>query len=61
MRPLRFEISRRVPPVLRVDFMADRAYVVIPANYKCKQNGKLIQETGSMLAIAVQKARPVGA
>ena len=38
-----------------VDVTADRAYVVIPANYKFKQNGKAVQETGSTLTIALQK------
>jgi ketosteroid isomerase-like protein len=40
---------------LHVDITADRAYVVVPANYKFKQNGKLTQETGSLLTIALQK------
>ena len=41
---------------LHVDVTADRAYVVVPANYKFKKNGKLVQETGSMLTIALQKS-----
>lgn len=38
-----------------VDVTADRAYVVVGANYKYKQNGKAVQETGSTLTIALQK------
>ena len=41
---------------LHVDVTADRAYVVVPVNYKFKKNGKLVQETGSMLTIALQKS-----
>jgi ketosteroid isomerase-like protein len=41
---------------LHVDVTADRAYVVVPANYKYKQNGKAVQETGSTLTIALQKS-----
>jgi hypothetical protein len=41
---------------LHVDVTADRAYVVVPANYKFKQNGKVVQETGSTLTIALQKS-----
>ena len=41
---------------LHVDVTGDRAYVVVPANYKFKKNGKLVQETGSMLTIALQKS-----
>ena len=40
---------------LHVDVTADRAYVVVPATYKFKQNGKLNQETDSLLTIALQK------
>jgi hypothetical protein len=40
---------------LHIDVTADRAYVVVPANYKFNQKGKQIQETGSMLTIALQK------
>jgi ketosteroid isomerase-like protein len=41
---------------LHVDVTADRACVVILANYKYKQNGKAMQETGSTLTIALQKS-----
>jgi hypothetical protein len=41
---------------LHVDVIADRAYVVVRANYRFKQNGKWVQETGSMLTIALQKS-----
>jgi ketosteroid isomerase-like protein len=41
---------------LHVDVTGDRAYVVVPANYKFKKKGKLVQETGSMLTIALQKS-----
>jgi ketosteroid isomerase-like protein len=39
-----------------VDVPADRAYVVVPTNYKFKQDGKRVQETGSTLVIALQKS-----
>ena len=39
-----------------VDVMADRAYVVVPANFTYKQKGKPAKETGSMLTISLQKA-----
>jgi hypothetical protein len=39
----------------RVDITADRAYVVVPANYTFKQKGKLVKETGSMLTLVLQK------
>lgn len=38
-----------------IDIAGDRAYVVVPANYKFKQKGKLVREIGSMLTIALQK------
>ena len=38
-----------------VDVAADHAYVVVPANYAFKEKGKPVQETGSMLTIALQK------
>ena len=38
-----------------IDIAADRAYVVIPANYTFKMKGKPVKETGSMLTIALQK------
>ena len=40
---------------VHVDITTDRAYVVVPANYKFEKNGKLVQEIGSMLTIALQK------
>jgi ketosteroid isomerase-like protein len=40
---------------LHVDVTADRAYVVVPANYQFKKKEKLVRETGSMLTIALQK------
>jgi ketosteroid isomerase-like protein len=42
-----------------VDVTADRAYVVISANYVFKKNGKPVQEIGSMLTVALQKG-PTG-
>jgi len=39
-----------------VDVSGDRAYVVVPANYKFKKNGKPVQEVGSILTIALQKS-----
>ena len=41
---------------LHVDITTDRAYVVVLANYKFKKNGKSVQETSSMLTIALQKS-----
>jgi NADH dehydrogenase/NADH:ubiquinone oxidoreductase subunit G len=38
-----------------VDVTADRAYVVVPANYAYKQKGKPVNETGSLLTLALQK------
>jgi len=38
-----------------VDVNADRAYVVVPADYSYKQKGKAMKETGSTLTIALQK------
>lgn len=38
-----------------VDITADRAYVVVPANFTFKQKGKLVKETGSALTFALQK------
>ena len=38
-----------------VDVAADHAYVVVPANYAFKEKGKPVQETGSLLTIALQK------
>lgn len=39
-----------------VDVTADRAYVVIPANYSFKQNGKLVSEAGSIITLTLQKS-----
>ncbi|MGQ0620554.1 MAG: hypothetical protein ACT4QA_11650 [Panacagrimonas sp.] len=39
-----------------VDVTADRAYVVVPADYTFKQKGKPGKETGSVIALALQKA-----
>lgn len=38
-----------------VDVVADHAYVVVPANYAYKQNGKPVRENGSTLTIALQR------
>lgn len=38
-----------------IDITADRAYVVVPANYTFKKKGKLVKETGSMFTLALQK------
>jgi len=38
-----------------VDITADRAYVVVPADYAYKQKGKAVKETGSLLTVALQK------
>ena len=42
-----------------VDVTADRAYVVVPANYTYKQQGAAVTEAGSILSIALQKG-PAG-
>jgi hypothetical protein len=39
-----------------VDITADRAYVVIPANYTFKQKGKPISEAGSIITLTLQKS-----
>jgi hypothetical protein len=39
-----------------VDVVADRAYVVVPAEYAFKQQGKAMKETGSLLTVALQKS-----
>ena len=38
-----------------VDVTADRAYVVVPADYTYKQKGRVFRETGSMFTVALQK------
>lgn len=38
-----------------VDVTQDRAYVVVPADYTYKQNGKPMKEKNSILTIALQK------
>ena len=38
-----------------VDVTGDRAYVVAPAIYAFKQEGKAMKETGSIITIALQK------
>jgi len=38
-----------------VDVTGDRAYVVVPATYTYKQNGKPVTESGSTLTVALQK------
>lgn len=38
-----------------VDVAGDRAYVVVPANYKFKKAGRPMQEIGSILTVALQK------
>lgn len=38
-----------------VDITSDRAYVVVPANYTFKKTGKLVEEVGSMLTLALRK------
>jgi hypothetical protein len=36
-----------------VDITGDRAYVVVPATYTYKQNGKKVTESGSTLTVAL--------
>ncbi len=38
-----------------VDVTADHAYVVVPADYTFKQNGKPMKETGSTITLSLQK------
>ena len=38
-----------------VDATADRAYVVVPANYTYKQQGKTIKENGSIWTLTLQQ------
>lgn len=38
-----------------LDITGDRAYVVVPADYTYKQNGKPVKETGSILTVILQK------
>ena len=38
-----------------VDVAADRAYVVVPADYEYKRNAQPVKETGSMLTVALQE------
>jgi ketosteroid isomerase-like protein len=40
---------------LHVDVTGDRAYVVVPADYAFKKNGKPEKETGSILTVALKK------
>ena len=39
-----------------VDVTGDLAYVVVPADYAYKQNGKPTKETGSILTLVLQKS-----
>ena len=39
-----------------VDITGDRAYLVIPATYTYKQNGKRVTESHSILTVAMQKS-----
>jgi hypothetical protein len=38
-----------------IDISGDRAYVVLPATYKFKRNGKKVTESGATLTVALQK------
>ncbi len=38
-----------------IDISADRAYVVVPANYTFKRKGKPVKETNSMLTLTLEK------
>jgi hypothetical protein len=40
-----------------VDVTADRAYVVVPADFSFKQKGKDMKEAGSILTVALQKGQ----
>ena len=39
-----------------VDVTADLAYVVIPADYEFKKNGKPVKEVGSIMTLSLQKS-----
>jgi hypothetical protein len=39
-----------------LDITGERAYVVLPASYSYKQNGKPVKEAGATLTIALQKS-----
>jgi ketosteroid isomerase-like protein len=39
-----------------VDITGDRAYVVVPVKFTAKQNGKPMNEEGSMLTLVLQKS-----
>jgi hypothetical protein len=39
----------------RLDVAADRAYVVVPADFKFKENGKNGEEVGALFTVALQK------
>ncbi len=41
---------------LHVDITSDRAYVVSPATYTYKKNGKPVKEAGSIITLALQKS-----
>ena len=41
----------------RIDVEADRAYVVVPADFHFKQNGKDGQELGALFTVALQKGQ----
>jgi hypothetical protein len=38
-----------------VDVTGDRAYVVVAADYAYRQHGKAVEETGSLLTLALQE------
>jgi hypothetical protein len=46
-------VTLRAPKHL--DVVADRAYVVVPADYTYKQEGKEMKQTSSILTVALHK------
>lgn len=46
-------VTLRTPK--HVDITGNRAYVVVPADYTYKQNGKAVKETGSIFTVVLQK------
>ena len=46
----------KLGPAKHVDVTADRAYVVVPADYTYKMKGKPVKETASLLTVALQKS-----
>lgn len=46
-------------PPRHVDIAADRAYVVVRANYTIKNHGRLVRKTNSIVTFALEKSANV--